>query len=42
MKPLVEYEWLEGRSKQVAYISQDHHIHELVPAVKLLLSVAGN
>src|SRR5258708_26748864 len=28
MKPLVGYEWPEGRSKQVAFISQDHHIHE--------------
>jgi hypothetical protein len=28
MKPLIGYEWPEGRSKQVAYISQDHHIHE--------------
>src|SRR5258707_800692 len=29
MKPLIGYEWPEGQSKQVAYISQDHHIHEL-------------
>jgi hypothetical protein len=29
MKPLIGYEWPEGRCKQVAYISQDHHIHEL-------------
>src|SRR5258708_34103357 len=28
MKPLIGYDWQEGRSKQVAYISQDHHIHE--------------
>ena len=28
MKPLIGYDWPEGRSKQVAYISQDHHIHE--------------
>jgi hypothetical protein len=28
MKPLVGYEWPEGRSKQIAFISQDHHIHE--------------
>jgi hypothetical protein len=33
MKPLVGYEWHEGRSKQVAYISQDHHLHELSVAV---------
>lgn len=28
MKQLIGYDWPEGRSKQVAYISQDHHIHE--------------
>lgn len=28
MKLLIGYDWPEGRSKQVAYISQDHHIHE--------------
>lgn len=28
MKPLIGYDWPEGQSKQVAYISQDHHIHE--------------
>ncbi|HEX7733277.1 MAG TPA: hypothetical protein VF458_00385 [Ktedonobacteraceae bacterium] len=28
MQPLVSFDWLEGRSKQLAYISQDHHIHE--------------
>lgn len=28
MKPLVGYEWPEGGTKQVAYISQDHHLHE--------------
>lgn len=28
MKPLVGYEWNEGNSKQVAYIGQDHHLHE--------------
>jgi len=33
MKPLVGYEWPEGRSKQVTYISQDHHIHELVVGI---------
>jgi alpha-D-ribose 1-methylphosphonate 5-triphosphate synthase subunit PhnG len=33
MKSLVGYEWPEGRSKQVAYISQDHHVHELVVSV---------
>src|SRR2546429_5225224 len=33
MKPLVGYEWPEGRSKQVTYISQDHHIHEFVVAI---------
>jgi hypothetical protein len=33
MKPLVGYEWHEGRSKQVAYISLDHHVHELFVAV---------
>jgi hypothetical protein len=33
MKSLVGYEWPEGHSKQVAYISQDHHIHELVVGV---------
>lgn len=33
MKPLVGYEWHEGRSKQVAYISQDHHLHELFVGV---------
>lgn len=33
MKSLVGYEWPEGRSKQVAYISQDHHIHELFVVV---------
>jgi hypothetical protein len=29
MKPLIGYDWPAGQSKQVAYISQDHHIHEL-------------
>lgn len=29
MKPLIGYDWPVGQSKQVAYISQDHHIHEL-------------
>ena len=33
MKSLVGYEWPEGRSKQVTYISQDHHIHELVVGI---------
>jgi hypothetical protein len=33
MKPLVGYEWFEGRSKQVDYISQDRHIHELVVGI---------
>jgi hypothetical protein len=28
MKPLISFDWPEGRSKQLAYISQDHHIHE--------------
>lgn len=28
MKPLVSFDWPEGQSKQLAYISQDHHIHE--------------
>lgn len=28
MKPLIGFEWPEGQGKQVAYISQDHHIHE--------------
>lgn len=28
MKPLVGFDWPEGRSKQVVYISQDHHVHE--------------
>ena len=29
MKHLIGYDWPEARSKQVAYISQDRHIHEL-------------
>lgn len=29
MKPLIGYEWPEGQCKQIAYLSQDHHIHEL-------------
>ena len=29
MKPLVGYEWPDGHTKQVAYIGQDHHVHEL-------------
>lgn len=29
MKPLVGFDWPEGHSKQVAYISQDRHIHEV-------------
>lgn len=29
MKPLVGFAWPEGHCKQVAYISQDHHLHEL-------------
>jgi hypothetical protein len=33
MKPLVGYEWPEGRSKQVSYISQDRHVHELVVGI---------
>ncbi len=33
MKPLVSYEWPEGRSKQVTYISQDHHLHEFFVGV---------
>jgi hypothetical protein len=33
MKSLVGYEWPEGQTKQVAYISQDHHVHELVVGV---------
>src|SRR5258708_7341632 len=28
MRPFVGFEWPEGRSKQVAYIGQDRHIHE--------------
>jgi hypothetical protein len=28
MRPFIGFEWPEGRSKQVAYISQDRHIHE--------------
>ena len=28
MKPLIGYDWPEGQCKQVAYISQDHHLHE--------------
>jgi hypothetical protein len=28
MKPLVSFDWPEGKAKQLAYISQDHHIHE--------------
>jgi hypothetical protein len=28
MKPLIGYEWPEEQSKQVAYISHNHHIHE--------------
>lgn len=28
MKPLVGFDWPNGQSKQVVYISQDHHIHE--------------
>ncbi len=28
MKPLVGFDWPEGHSKQVVYISQDRHIHE--------------
>src|SRR5258707_1220056 len=28
MKPLIGYEWPEGRCKQISFISQDHHIHE--------------
>ncbi len=28
MTPLVGFDWPQGRSKQVAYISQDRHIHE--------------
>ena len=34
-KRMVGYEWLEGRSKQVAFVSEEGHIHELV-------LVAGN
>ena len=30
MKPLVGFDWPEGCSKQVVYVSQDHHIHEFV------------
>jgi len=33
MKLLVGYEWPEGRSKQVTYISQDRHIRELVVGI---------
>jgi hypothetical protein len=33
MKPLVGYEWNEGHSKQVAYIGQDHHVHEFFVGV---------
>ena len=33
MKSLVGYEWPEGHSKQVPYISQDHHIHEFFVGV---------
>lgn len=33
MKPIVGYEWPEGRTKQVTYISQDRHIHELVVGI---------
>jgi hypothetical protein len=33
MKPLVSYEWPEAGTKQVAYISQDHHLHELFVGV---------
>src|SRR6266567_3703895 len=28
MKALVGFDWPEGRSKQVVYVSQDHHVHE--------------
>lgn len=28
MKPLVSFDWPQGNAKQLAYISQDHHIHE--------------
>ena len=30
MKQIVGYDWPQGRSKQIAYISQDRHIHEFV------------
>ena len=30
MKTLVGFDWPEGRSKQVVYVSQDHHVHEFV------------
>jgi len=33
MKPLVGYGWHEGHSKQVAYIGQDHHLHEFFVGV---------
>ena len=33
MKPLVGYEWPQGGTKQVAYMSQDHHIHEFYVGV---------
>jgi len=33
MKPLVGYEWPLGCSKQITYISQDHHIHEFVVGI---------
>jgi hypothetical protein len=29
MKPLVGFDWPQGLSKQVVYISEDHHLHEL-------------
>lgn len=28
MKQLIGFDWPEGRSKQIAYISQDRHVHE--------------
>lgn len=34
MKPLVGYEWPAGYTKQVAYVSQDHHIHEFCVGVE--------
>jgi hypothetical protein len=34
MKPLVGFDWPEGRSKQVVFVSQDHHIHEFVVGVE--------